>query len=73
MPVLELPPVVMDFDMEKLCGPWGEHCVSSEDRIAASKSDTEFMKGMYAAKDQAFHVPIRSGLEWRKSTYVTCW
>ena len=73
MPVLELPPVIMDFDMGKLCGPWEEYSVSSEDRIAASKTDMEFMKGMYAVKDQAFSVPIRSGLEWRKSTYVTCW
>jgi hypothetical protein len=73
LPVLELPPVIMDFDMEKLCGPWEEYSVSSEDQIAASKTDTDFMKGMYAAKDQAFLVPIRSGLEWRKSTYVACW
>ncbi len=35
--------------------------------------DYDFGKGAYAAKEQAFSVPIRSGLDWRRSVYVTCW
>jgi hypothetical protein len=32
-----------------------------------------FWKGSYATKEKAFSVPIRSGLNWRRSVYVTCW
>lgn len=32
-----------------------------------------YMKGVYASKENAFSVPIRSGLEWTRGTYVTCW
>lgn len=42
-----------------------------DDEIMANSHD--FLKGAYAAKDQAFSVPIRSGLDWRRSVYVTCW
>ena len=32
----------------------------------------QFWKGEYASKEQGLSVQIRSGLNWRRSVYVTC-
>ncbi|KAL8723361.1 MAG: hypothetical protein Q9225_000344 [Loekoesia sp. 1 TL-2023] len=46
-------------------GDW----VSLEDTSLMS----DVLKGKYAAKDRAFVIPIRSGVEWRRKSFVACW
>lgn len=46
-------------------GDW----VSLEDTLPMS----EVLKGNYAAKDRAFVIPIRSGVEWWRKSFVACW
>lgn len=47
----------------------GREWVSLED----TTSTLDVLKGKYAAKDRAFVVPIRSGLEWWRKSFVACW
>jgi hypothetical protein len=65
-----LPAVKLDFAMDE--NDWEDYDPSLHDDEAVTDSP-EFFKGAYASKDQAFSVPIRSGLDWRRSVYVTCW
>jgi hypothetical protein len=69
---LELPAVMLQFQLNE--GLWEgydfEKCQKEEGGAILSN---RFWKGAYAAKGQAFSVPIRSGLDWRRSVYVTCW
>lgn len=46
-------------------GEW----VSLEDTLPMS----DVLKGNYAAKDRAFVIPIRSGVEWWRKSFVACW
>ncbi|KAH6717311.1 hypothetical protein BKA61DRAFT_321465 [Leptodontidium sp. MPI-SDFR-AT-0119] len=67
----ELPAVVLDFK----AGPndWKTYNPNEKDEDSVASNTLGFLKGTYAAKEQAFSVPIRSGLDWRRSVYVTCW
>lgn len=68
-PALELPAVCLKFRLE--ASDWEEYDpLSDPDKVSIS---SDFLKGKYAAKDQSFSVPIRSGLDWRRSVFVTCW
>lgn len=46
-------------------GEW----VSLEETLPMS----DVLKGNYAAKDRAFMIPIRSGVEWWRKSFVACW
>jgi len=46
-------------------GEW----VSLEDTLPMS----DVLKGNYAAKDRACVIPIRSGVEWWRKSFVSCW
>jgi hypothetical protein len=70
-PKLELPAVSLDFKLE--AEDWEDYDPNVVDEDIASLKSSNFLKGAYASKEQAFCVPIRSGLDWRKSVYVTCW
>jgi len=61
---------MLDFDMRGK-ESWEEYDASVDDGVDTVTCD--FLKGEYATKEQAFSVPIRSGLDWRRSVYVTCW
>ena len=65
-----LPAVKLVFTIKS--DDWEDYDPSKHgDEIMGNSSD--FLKGAYAAKEMAFSVPIRSGLDWRRSVYVTCW
>jgi hypothetical protein len=70
-PNLELPPVSLDFKLDS--EDWQDYDPEEQDPDDVIASSGEFLKGEYASKEQAFSVPIRSGLDWRRSVYVTCW
>lgn len=75
-PIIQLPPLVMEFDISAGSEfQWKDYEGPS---IGQGELDTldgysKYIKGAYASKENAFRVPIRSGLEWTKGTYVTCW
>ncbi|PVH81019.1 hypothetical protein DL98DRAFT_654227 [Cadophora sp. DSE1049] len=71
VPVAELPAVVLDFKVGK--DDWKTYNPKEKDEDSVATNTLGFLKGTYAAKEQAFKVPIRSGLDWRRSVYVTCW
>ncbi|KAL2060902.1 hypothetical protein VTL71DRAFT_8954 [Oculimacula yallundae] len=71
IPKDELPAVVLDFKVAQKDWKTYNPKEKNEDLIATNLFG--FLKGTYAAKGQAFSVPIRSGLDWRRSVYVTCW
>ncbi|KAK0101958.1 hypothetical protein ONS95_001233 [Cadophora gregata] len=70
-PTAELPAVVLDFKLGK--DDWKTYNPKEKDEDSVATNTLGFLKGTYAAKEQAFRVPIRSGLDWRRSVYVTCW
>jgi hypothetical protein len=70
-PKFELPAVVFSFAIDS--GDWEDYDPDKIDDHELLISSARFLKGAYASKDQAFSVPIRSGLDWRRSVYVTCW
>jgi hypothetical protein len=70
-PKFDLLAVVFSFAIYS--GDWEEYDPDRIDDHELLVSSARFLKGAYASKDQAFSVPIRSGLDWRRSVYVTCW
>jgi hypothetical protein len=70
-PKLELPAVSLDFKLEP--EDWKNYDPDELDPDEVIADSARFLKGEYASKEQAFSVPIRSGLDWRRSVYVTCW
>lgn len=66
----DLPSVNLEFT---LCSKdWTDYDPNDPgDELSGCSSD--FLKGVYASREQAFSVPIRSGWDWRRSVYVTCW
>jgi hypothetical protein len=72
LPEADLPSVMLQFELD--AEEWEDYdfekCQKEEGVVSMS---ARFWKGAYAAKEQAFSVPIRSGLDWRRSVYVTCW
>jgi hypothetical protein len=63
--------VSLDFKLSS--DDWKEYDPEEQDPDDVITSSQQFLKGEYASKEQAFSVPIRSGLDWRRSVYVTCW
>lgn len=61
----------LDFKLE--AEEWEDYDPNAVDEDSISGNSSSFLKGAYASKEQAFCVPIRSGLDWRRSVYVTCW
>jgi hypothetical protein len=70
-PNSELPAVSLNFKLDS--EHWQDYDPEEQDSDDVIASSGEFLKGEYASKEQAFSVPIRSGLDWRRSVYVTCW
>jgi len=70
-PQFELPAVNLDFKLDS--EDWKDYDPEARDPDDAITDSGQFLKGEYASKEQAFSVPIRSGLDWRRSVYVTCW
>lgn len=70
-PECELPAVILGFKID--ASDWKTYDPNEKDENSVARNTLGFLKGAYAAKDQAFSVPIRSGLDWRRSVYVTCW
>jgi hypothetical protein len=70
-PKFDLPAVVFSFATH--ADDWEDYDPDKIDDHELLISSARFLKGAYASKDQAFSVPIRSGLDWRRSVYVTCW
>ena len=66
----DLPVVILDFPLN--ADDWENYDPAEHDNELMTDTSS-FLKGAYAAKEQAFSVPIRSGLDWRRSVYVTCW
>jgi hypothetical protein len=70
----ELPAARLDFNLESDGWEEWDWTKRDEGELEGGLLDSmRFLKGGYAAREQAFSVPIRSGLDWRKSVYVTCW
>jgi hypothetical protein len=72
-PKFDLPAVVFNFTTDE--EDWEDY---DKDKLGDQELEllvgsAGFLKGNYASKEQAFSVPIRSGLDWRRSVYVTCW
>jgi hypothetical protein len=70
-PKFDLPAVLFDFRLDS--EDWEDYDPDKIEDHELLISSARFLKGAYASKDQAFSVPIRSGLDWRRSVYVTCW
>jgi len=67
----DLPAVELGFKLED--GDWQDYDPNAKDEDEPMTDPNVFLKGAYASKEQAFSVPIRSGMDWRRSVYVTCW
>lgn len=63
--------MILEFKIEQ--DDWKTYNPKEKDEDSVATNTLGFLKGTYAAKEQAFTVPIRSGLDWRRSVYVTCW
>jgi hypothetical protein len=72
---VSLPPILISHPISRLGGwqEWEPDRDSKEPALDRSTSLTDYLKGDYAAADQRFSVPIRSGLNWRKAMTVSCW
>jgi hypothetical protein len=70
-----LPPILITHPISRIGGwrGWGTDRDSKEPTLDSSSTFSDYMKGGYAAADQRFTVPIRSGLNWRKAITVSCW
>ena len=71
-----LPPLLLSHAISSLGGwqDWEPDVDGKEPGLDNPIDEmTAYLKGGYAAADQRFTVPIRSGLNWRKSVFVSCW
>ena len=66
----DLPAAILWRSLEELNGwtPYEE----KDEQAWAQEWETERIKGVYVPEEQRFSIPIRSGLEWKKRTYITC-
>lgn len=69
------PPILMRWTISQLGGwrDWDEKRDGREEGLDSTVTSRDHLKGQYAAAEQRFSVPIRSGLNWRKSCFVSCW
>ena len=68
VPGNDLPPLVMMFQLDE----WKEYRYEEKGQ-EGSMDIVQYLKGKYIPDKLVFSMPIRSGLDWRRSTLVTCW
>lgn len=67
----ELAPVVITRHIDSDLGGWQEP-EKGNMVVLHDESSDRCMKGIYAASEPMFSIPIRSSLAWQIRTYVTC-
>lgn len=70
-----LPPIILTRRVTQLGDwqMWDSERDGKEPNLDRESDISEYVKGSYAAADQRFTVPIRSGLNWRRAITVSCW
>lgn len=72
---MPLPPILITHPISRLGGwqVWDPERDGKEPGLDSWVNLADYLKGDYAAADQRFRIPIRSGLNWRKTITVSCW
>ena len=69
-----LPPIVMQWTISKIDG-WRSWDTELDERSEELKSDRctwNMLRGSFVDSEQQFHVPIRSGLDWKRKAFLSC-
>lgn len=72
-----LPAILLTYTAETDLGNWAPFEPATALDLASSESisveEAAYLKGRFVAADQRFSLPIRSGLDWSRSSFVSCW
>ena len=72
----QLPPLKISWSASEMGGwrPWDiVQDSKSEDADESSKAFRERLKGGFVDSEKRFKVAVRSGLDWTKKAYLSCW